>query len=566
MNNNFEKFSVNILGEGALGGKASGLLLIKEIIKNKISKSKYENLEICVPNFIVLRTDVFDNFVKRNNLIEKALTLEDDKSIALQFQKGTLPVEIVGELRTLVQNFNTPLAIRSSSMLEDSMEEPFAGVYETKMIANNSPSIDERYKILSEAIKFVYSSMFFKTAKNYFRAIKRNIEDEKMAVVIQEVAGKKHYDRFYPEISGVARSYNYYPSGRSKHDEGVVNLALGLGKTIVDGGISWDYSPSYPKISPPFAGTNDILKNTQTKFWTVNMGPIHIYDPIKETEYMNELSILEADYDGMLKYIASTYNPSSDRIIIGTGSDGPRIINFAPLLQFDDFNFNNFIKEILNVCKNEVKSPVEIEFAMTYEKDIEKMKFHFLQLRPMYVSRDIIDITDEELYLKDNLLASDKVLGNGLSDDIWDIVFVKKDIFDSSKTRQVAVEIEGINKNLLDDSKKAVFIGFGRWGSSEPWLGIPVNWGQISSAGTIIELTLPDMNVTLSQGSHFFHNLTSLKVSYFSIQHDGSFNVDWDWLNKQKIITETSLVKHVRLKEPLIIMVDGRTGRGVIKK
>jgi hypothetical protein len=451
-------------------------------------------------------------------------------------------------------------------MLEDSLEEPFAGIYETKMIANNSPFVDDRYRILTEAIRFVYSSTYFKAAKNYFEAISNNIEDEKMALVIQEIAGQRHYDRFYPDISGVARSYNYYPAGRSKPEQGVALLALGLGKTVVDGGIAWNYTPAYPKISAPFSGMSDILKNTQTKFWAVNMGPIYIFDPIKETEYMNELSLKEAEYDGTITNIASTYNLSSDKITMGIGSDGPRVLNFAPLLHLDDFGFNNFLKDLLRICEDSVGNPVEIEFAMTYNKSTDKMHFDFLQLRPMMVSKDVVEISDEDLHSEKNLLATDKALGNGIYEDILDIVFVKKDIFDTSKTREIAEEIELINKNLLSAKKKAVFIGFGRWGSSDPWLGIPVNWGQISCAKAIVELTLPDINVDLSQGSHFFHNLISFKVGYLSIHHNSDFKIDWDWIEKQKVIEDLKYVKHIQLEKHLNIIIDGRKGRGIIKK
>jgi len=451
-------------------------------------------------------------------------------------------------------------------MLEDSLDEPFAGIYETKMVANNSPFIADRYRIFTEAIKFVFSSVFYNSAKDYFRATKHKIEDEKMAVVIQEIAGQKHYDRFYPDISGVARSYNYYPAGRAKPEQGVVQLALGLGKTIVDGGLAWNYTPAYPKISPPYSGIPDLIKNTQLKFWAVNMGPIYVFDPIRETEYLTELSLEDANYDGTLKYAASTYDKSSDRMSMGAGTNGISVINFARLLQLDEFGLNKFMKDILAISEKEIGNPVEIEFALTFDKSSDKMKFHFLQLRPMFVSREIIDISDSELQSEENLLASDKVLGNGIVNDIYDIVYVKKDIFDAANTRAIAVEIEALNRNLLVNSIKALFIGFGRWGSADHWLGIPVNWGQISSAKAIVELTLPNINVDLSQGSHFFHNITSFKVPYFSIHHDDNFKVDWDWMETQKVIEDKEFIKHIHLEKPLKIFVDGRKSKGIIKK
>jgi hypothetical protein len=563
-----DKENNNILmpGTGQSGGKGNGLKFIQKIIDEKINKSLYPNINIDIPKFTIINTGIFDEFIKRNSLLDKALSDDDDTSIAIHFQKASLPAEIVGELRTLIQNLHTPLAIRSSSMLEDSLEEPFAGIYETKMVANNSPFIDDRSRILKEAIKLVYSSVFFKKAKDYFKATRHKIEDEKMAVVIQEVAGSRHYDRFYPEISGVARSFNYYPSGRSKPEQGVVQLALGLGKTIVDGGIAWNYTPAFPKISSPFSGISDMMKKTQSKFWAINMGPVFVYDPTKETEYMFELSLNEAEYDGTLNFIASTYDISSDRISMGTGNDGPRILNFSQLLHIDEFGFNKFISDILKICERAVGNPVEIEFAVSIDKTNSKLNFHFLQLRPMFVSKDIVDISDEELNSPGNLLSSDKVLGNGIVNDIYDIVYVKKDIFDISFTQEIAEEIESVNKKLMADSTRAVFMGFGRWGSSDRWLGIPVNWGQISSAKAIVEITLPNFNIDLSQGSHFFHNLTSFKVSYFSIQHDSDFRIDWNWIETQKVIEDMKFVRHIRTVKPLIIRVDGRKSRGVIQK
>lgn len=564
--NSEHKKEIKTLGNGESGGKGNGLVFIQKIIDENFNKGQYPHINITVPNFTILKTGIFDDFIKRNNLLEKGLSGDDDTSIAMHFQKASLPVEIVGQLRALIQDLHTPLAVRSSSMLEDSLEEPFAGIYETKMVANNSPFINDRNKILSEAIKLVYSSVFMKKAKDYFKGIKRNIEDEKMAVVIQEVAGQRHYDRFYPEISGVARSYNYYPSGRSKPEQGVVQLALGLGKTIVDDGIAWNYTPSFPKISPPFAGISDMLKKTQVKFWAINMGPVFKYDPIKETEYMFELGLNDADYDGTLRFIASTYDRSSDKIIMGTGNDGPRVINFSPLLHIDEFGMNKFMQDMLKICEQASGNPIEIEFAITYNKRDEILNFHFLQLRPMFVSKDIVDISDDELDSTENLLASKTVLGNGVVDDISDIVYVKKDNFETSNTKLIAEEIETINRNLLLSETKALYMGFGRWGSSDPWLGIPVNWGQISSAKAIVELTLPEFNVDLSQGSHFFHNLTSFKVSYFSIHHDSEYKIDWDWMETKKVIEDLKFVRHIRLEKPLKILVDGRKGRGIIKK
>ncbi|MEK6553125.1 MAG: PEP/pyruvate-binding domain-containing protein, partial [Bacteroidota bacterium] len=338
-----------------------------------------------------------------------------------------------------------------------------------------------------------------------------------MAVIMQEVVGYKYDVRFYPNFSGVARSYNFYPTGRAKPENGVVNLAHGLGKTIVDGGIVWSYSPAFPKAVTPFADPSDILKNTQTKFWAVNMNPVIEYDPTKETEYLIQPDLSEADYDDTLKYIASTYNASSQRIVMGTGNSGPRVINFLQLLSMNEFKFNDLIKKLLEVYEQALGTPVEIEFAVTISNEPIKLRLGFLQVRPMVVSDETIDLDESEMYGDDVLVASDRVMGNGLVDNIFNIVFVKPETFDKKDTVKIAAEIDSINKELVNGNTKYLLIGFGRWGSSDPWLGIPIDWGQIAGVKAIVESTLFGINVELSKGSHFFHNLTSFSISYFSI-------------------------------------------------
>ncbi len=554
------------IGEGSLGGKAKGLAFIKNIIQTKIDSNEFPKVDISVPRLFVLCTDVFDAFIERNSLYETAYSADNDVKIISSFLEADLPVEILGDLRTLIEHINVPLAIRSSSMLEDSKYEPFAGIFATKMIPNNQPNIDIRFHKLVEAIKFVYASTFFKASKDYFKASKHKIEEEKMAVIIQEVVGENHNFRYYPNISGVAKSYNYYPTGKQKPENGVVNLALGLGKTIVDGGIVWSYSPVYPKSPPPFGDPHDIMKTTQNNFWSINMNPIVNYDPTKETEYLLNLNLSDADYDNTLNLIASTYDSNSNKIVMGVGIDGPRVINFSQLLHMNEFGFNNFIKKIVKVCEESYNGPVEIEFAITINKQTQRLFFGFLQVRPMVVSDEVIKINDDELVDELNLVATDRAMGNGTIDSITDIVYVKPNNFDKKNTTIIAAEIEKINRALVESGTQYLLIGFGRWGSSDPWLGIPVEWSQIAGAKVIVESTLFGINVDLSQGSHFFHNLTSFNVYYFSINYDGKFQIAWDWLNKQKVVAETEFIKHVKLQLPLIIKVDGRTGKGVIRK
>ena len=553
---------LSYIGTGSLGGKAQSLAFINDILNSKLNASDFPQIEVSIPTMVVLRTDVFDVFMKMNQLNKIIFANLPDERIAHEFQKADLPFEILGDFKMLISQVHTPLAVRSSSMLEDAMFEPFAGIYETKMTPNNQHDPNTRFQKLVEAIKFVYASTYFKSARDYIKATEHSIEDEKMAVIIQEVVGQRHDERFYPELSGVARSYNFYPMGRVKPEEGVVNLALGLGKTIVDGGISWTYSPAYPKINPPYSSVGELLKKTQINFWTVNMGKPPAYDPITETEYMLNEDITKAEKDGTLPSIASTYNAASDRMSIGIGAMGPRVLTFAPILILNKIPLNDLIINLLKLCEEAVGSPVEIEFAMTFNP----FRFGFLQVRPMVVSTDTIEIKKEELTGENVLVASENVLGNGINNNLKDVVYVKPESFEAKFTQRIANDLENINQKLITNGCHFLLIGFGRWGSSDPWLGIPVNWGQISGVKVIVEATLDNMNVDLSQGSHFFHNLTSFKVSYFSIPFSGKYQIDWEWLNKQEIIEETQFVRHARLSSPLQIKVDGRSGCGVINK
>ena len=557
---------ISYLGDGALGGKAQGLVFINSILASTIKKEEFSDFKINIPKMIVIKTDIFDNFMRINELWDIALSDIPDDRIALAFQKTDMPFIILGDLRMIVTDIKLPLAIRSSSMLEDAMHEPFAGIYGTKMTPNNQPDVDTRFRKLVEAIKYVYASTFFKTAKNYIKATKHKTENEKMAVIIQEVVGKKYDEKFYPEISGVARSYNFYPTGGAKPEEGVVNLALGLGKTIVDGGVSWAYTPAFPRKSPPFKSVREMLYQTQLNFWSVNMGKPSEYDPIKETEYMFENHITEAEKDGSLKNIVSTYDAQTDRVWIGQGGKGPKILTFAPILQMSDIPLNELVKKLMNACEKALHAPVEIEFAVTLSenKHVIPHRFGFLQVRPMVVSSEEVDIMEHELLGDKVLISSDKVLGNGKIDSIKDIIYIKSESFDAKHTYKIAKEIEGLNNKLVSENRQYLLIGFGRWGTTDPRAGIPVDWSQISGAKVIVEATMEHMIQEMSQASHFFHNVTSFRVLYFSIPFAGQHKIDTDQLSEIETIEETEFLKHVKTKKPLNIKADGRTGKGVI--
>jgi hypothetical protein len=556
---------ITCMGSGHIGGKANGLVRIHRILYNELDKTKFQGIEVNIPAMTIIRTDVFDAFMKRNNLYEFALSDAPDDRIAHAFQKASLPFEILGDLRALVSQVHVPLAVRSSSLLEDAMHEPFAGIYGTKMIPNNQPESNIRFNKLVEAIKYVYATTFFKSARDYMAATPHSTADEKMAVIIQEVIGKRFNSRFYPELSGVGRSHNYYAFGNADPADGIVNLALGLGKTIVDGGFTWSYCPKYPRANPPFNSVSEMLKNTQTTFWGVNMGKTAAYDPVNEVEYMANERIEVAEDDNTLRNLASTLDAQSGRIIMGVGKPGPRLLNFAPILRLGEIPLNDLLIELLRLAEENEGAPVEIEFAMTFS-DSGPHRFGFLQVRPMAVSHEKIELSPEEMYGDRVLASSEMVLGNGSSEKIRDVVFVKKDRFDPLKTYEIRTDLEKLNKKLVKDKVPYLLIGFGRWGTSDPTCGIPVNWGQISGAQAIIEASLANVNFEQSQGSHFFHNVTGFGVHYFSIPYERTDSIDWEWLEEQPAAEDTHCIKHIRLDQPLLIKVDGQNGIGTILK
>jgi hypothetical protein len=545
-------------GRQELGGKAQGLLSVGQVL-DRLS-SEFPELTIDIPAMVVLDTSVFEAFVQRNNLERYATSNYSDDRIAHAFLRGNLPFEVLGELRALVNRWTMPLAVRSSGLLEDTMQRPFAGVYGTKMIPNNAYDADTRFQKLVEAVKYVWASTYFKIARDYCEATGLDIGDEKMAVIIQQVVGKRHGDRFYPEVSGVARSFNFYPLKPARPEDGVINLALGMGKTIVDGGKSWTYSPAYPHMPPPFGSIDDLMLQTQTEFWAVNLGEPPEYDPIKESEYLCKDDLAVAEYDGTLEQLASTYDLQSGRLTLGTGSRGPRALTFAPLLEMGLVPINHLLTQLLNRCEKALGCPLEIEFALT----LNPPRFGFLQVRPMAVPTSSLEVAPADLHDTRAIAASEMVLGNGELVNLEDVVYVIPQRFGLQHTRQIAQELEQVNRVLLAEKRPYLLIVFGRLGTLDPWLGIPVTWGQISGARAIIEAAQENVRVEPSQGSHYFHNIINLGVIYFSIPFTSSYKIDWDWLEQQPAAFEGDFVRHIRPVQKLHVKVDGRHSRGVI--
>lgn len=552
------------IGEGGLGGKAEGLIRIQDALETRLA-GRVDGIDVMIPRVVVLATAAFDAFMAQNDLYALVLTDPPDDRVAHAFQKADLPTNVLGDLRAVAAEVQRPLAVRSSSLLEDALERPFAGVYETKMIPNNQPDPDTRFHRLVEAVKLVYASTYFRSARMYRRAGGIDDRDEKMAVVIQEIVGVRHGDRFYPHLSAVCRSYSYYPIGRARPEDGVVSLALGLGKTIVDGGLCWSYAPSRPKAPRPFASTRQMLQETQTRFWAVNMGRPPAYDPIAETEYLLEGTLEDAEYDGTLRYAASTYDAASDRLRPGTGMAGPRVLDFAPLLQHRELPLNDLMVALLEVGEESLGTEVEIELAATLGGRGEPPRAGFVQVRPMMAPREVVDLPADALAGPGVLFSSERTMGNGVESGIRDVVYVKPESFEAKHTRAIAGEVEAVNRRLVTEGRPYVLIGFGRWGSSDPWLGIPVLWGQVAGARVIVEATLPSMDVEPSQGSHFFHNLSNTGALYFSVRHGAEPGLDWRWLDGTDAVEETRWLRHVRTPA-LEVRVDGRTGRGVARR
>lgn len=551
------------IGTGAVGGKAEGLLRARDILASAFPAGS-GNMDVGIPRFVVLAADVFRAFIERNSLADVVASEQSDERVAHAFQQAHLPSEVLGDLRAVTDEVHLPLAVRSSSLLEDALGRPFAGVYETKMIPNNQSDPDARFRRLVEAVKFVYASTFFSSARSYRRAIGVADDAEAMGVILQEVVGEQHGPRYYPHLSAVARSYNYYAAGRARPENGVVNMALGLGKTIVDGGLCWSYSPPYPKLRPPYGSTAQMMKEAQTRFWAVNMGPPPPYDPVVETEYLLDCSLADAEYDGVLLHLASTYDAENDRLRPGTGVAGPRVLDFAPILQLRTYPVNDVVVELLDVCETALDANVEMELAVRLPADA-RPRLAFLQVRPMVTPGEAVVVEDADMRGPDVLLASSRAMGNGVREDILNVVYVKPETFESRFTSQIAEELSSWNRALMDEGHPYALLGFGRWGTSDPWLGIPVNWGQVSGARVLVETGLASMNVELSQGSHFFHNLSSLGVLYLAVPYGQEPGVRWDLLDSQPAVRETDLLRHVRLPAPLAVRVDGRSGRGVVR-
>jgi CheY-like chemotaxis protein len=554
------------IGSGSLGGKGRGLAFIDLQLKKHRLTYKFNDAVITIPRTVVLTTQLFDDFMEENGLYDLAHSDRSDEEIRSAFLAARLPEKLDEDLSAILTVMRNPIAIRSSSLLEDSHYQPFAGIYETFMLPNSHEDFTRRVRDLSEAIKLVYASTYFRRSKDYMRATGNMIEEEKMGVIIQEVVGSIYDDLCYPNVSGVARSLNFYPVENEKPDDGIANIAFGLGKTVVDGEISLRFSPEFPKKVIQLSDTRTTLKSTQKQFYALDMRPDSFSPTSENGGCLRHLDIQEAENHGSLKFIASTYDFENHVLRDGTSYRGKRVVTFSSILKYNMFPLAEIIKTLLTTGRKAMNTPIEIEFAVNLDTPRGMPAiFSFLQIRPIVEGAEQEDIEIEEPAPNEALLFANKAMGNGMYDGLQDLVYVKPERFDPSRTKEMAAMIGELNGEMEEEGRGFILVVPGRLGSSDPWLGIPITWAQISHARVIVEMGLAHFRVDPSQGTHFFQNLTSLQNAYLTINPyigDGSFNEEY--LGSLEAHNENEFLRHIRFAEPLTVKIDGRTSRGII--
>ncbi|MFN8211935.1 MAG: PEP/pyruvate-binding domain-containing protein [Bacteroidales bacterium] len=559
-----DETNVVSLAGGSLGGKGRGLAFVNTLIYSFELGRLTPGINIKTPVTAIIGTDEFDMFMERNHLWEKVKEERDYSLLQRLFIEGSLSYSLEKELRIFLKHIEKPLAIRSSSLFEDSMSQPFSGIFGTYLLPNNHPEFDTRLRQVEDAIKLVFASIYSKRARTYFEAINYKIEQEKMGIVIQEVAGHRFEDAFYPHISGTAQSFNFYPVAHMTPQDGFSVMAVGLGHYVVEGEKAFRFSPEYPSLD--IVSQKDLYKNSQVFFYAVDMAKKDVN--LLEGEYagMVTLNITDAERHGTLKHSASVYNPDNDTIIPGLDTAGPRVINFADILKYNYIPVANTLKVILDVVKEAFGTPVEIEFAIDLTKDKSgNATFYLLQIKPLVGSGAGYTIDPDSIDMSDVLLLTNKSMGNGVIDDITDVVYIEPSKFSNLVTEKMAEEIDRINDRMLRENRKYILIGPGRWGTRDKYIGIPVVWPQISNAKVIVEVSLPDFPLDASLGSHFFHNVTSMNVGYFSInQNSFDGQVAWDRLREARAEEEGNYFRHVRFQKPLTVRMDGRNRMAVV--
>lgn len=562
-----EYFNFARIGDGSIGGKGRGLAFLDSMVKRNKWIDKWENTIVSIPPTVVVGVDVFSEFMKSNNLYEFINVNCEDKFILKRFVQSKFSEKILDDLKAFVNVLKKPIAVRSSSLLEDSHYQPFAGVYATYMI----PYSDDKKKMLCNlqlAMKSVYASVFFKNSRNYMMATKNVIDEEKMGLVLQEVCGNQHGNFYYPTISGVGRSLNFYPLGNEKPEDGVVNLAFGLGKIVVDGGQTLRFSPKYPENILQLSSPDMALKETQKIFYSLNLDVHAFKESIDDGINLVKRPIDDAISDNSLSWVASTFDFQNNLIVDGDYVKGKKIVTFSRILKYSKFPLSDILQTILNIGSIEMNKPIEIEFAVEISNDPSvNHRFYLLQIRPIADNQQFISENLEKVDENDVCIFCKNSIGNGRINNIRDVIYVKQNTFNASNNVQLVDVIEKLNSNLSDDSRNYILIGPGRWGSSDPWLGIPVKWPQISNARLIIESSIENYMIDPSQGTHFFQNLTSFNVGYFTINqyHNKGF-IDWSYFDTASTIFENDFIKHIRFEKEVVVKIDAKKGIGCVFK
>jgi len=554
------------IGKGSLGGKARGLAFFSAMMYQHADQfQKFTEVEISVPQTLILTSDSFDAFIEFNNLGDLVKEEIDDQEISNQFLKAHFPEPFRSEIGAFLSLTAYPLAVRSSSMLEDAQFKSYAGLYHTYILANDHPEEDCRLGQLLTAIKKVYASTFFRAPKAFSRRVGNRVESEKMAVIIQRAVGSQYGNRFYPAISGVIQSLNYYPFSRMKTEEGIASIAVGLGKAVMEGENTLRFSPLHPEILPQRSTVDDILKGSQKHFYAIAMNDPDCTKEITDNSTLTRVAVHSATADYPVRFLSSTYSPSEHRIRDFYSKNGHQIITFASLLKYNSFPFTDILKTLLSLGREKLGCAVEIEFAvdLSAEADI-KNSFYVLQIRPMSAREETLRVKISKEDISVAFCVSHRGLGNTVNQEMHDIIFVKPDSFDPANTMQIATEIGEINTTLNKEDRKYLLIGPGRWGSSDSWLGIPVSWEDICGVGSLVETVHPRLNAEPSQGSHFFHNLTTLGINYINVDQAHGDRIDYQWLLGLPVCSQTENIAHVRTKKPFTLKVDGRSGLAVI--
>lgn len=553
------------IGDGSVGGKARGLAFINKILQKYNLLNKYPGVKILIPRTIVIATDYFDLFIKENGLQYVINSDITDDELLSEFVSSRLPSSLVEDLRAYIRNATGPLAVRSSSKLEDSHYQPFAGIYSTYMIPHTENE-DQMLRLLGKAIKSVYASIYFASSRAYIQATSNLLSEEKMAVVIQDICGTEDNGFFFPTISGVARSINFYPLGAEKSEDGIVNMAFGLGKIVVEGGKTLRFSPKYPKNILQLSTPELTLRDTQNEMYALNLKPEEFKTSIDDSINLQKFEVNSVKHFRNLNYVASTWDRENLRISDTNFGDGRKLITFAHILKYDTMPLAEILDDLLKISSNEMHCPVELEFAVNMDVEPGQDKiFSFLQIRPITESQDNKSLEWEKVSTNNAIIYAKQALGCGSTEDVSDIIYVKPETFDNAKTREIGEEIDKLNKVMREQKRHYVLVGPGRWGSSDPWLGIPIKWPNISEAKVIVECGLKHFRVDPSQGTHFFQNLTSFGVGYMTINpfmDDGIFNTDL--LDNSPAEYESNFIRHVKFPKPLSIYIDGRKNRGIV--